>query len=397
MKQLFSSDETEFLKEATILNAIGLKSHPHLIKLLATYKHEGKYHLMFPYANANLRKYWDDRPNPAFDRATVLWSLRQMAGIANGLFRIHNCTVPYPLYGKTGAVSLRLAKGVPLKVRHGEEWFGRHGDIKPENVLWFRADQETHDPFGTLKIADFGLGRFHGLDSRSGVDPDTVQSSPTYEPPECTLRQPVSRAYDIWSLGCVYLEFITWLLRGSQDIEGFSEFRGREATSTGIDDDNFFTIVDDGYWLHAIVREAVVAWEKQLHTHERCSDLIHNLLELIMKDLLVTDTKKRCQASWLFQQLNAIVKRAEKDEEYMLKPNPYPANDWSNSTPSSLAVPMTRVKRNATTLTKESESLPMKAAVHQQSPKDLVVRKQGTPSWKSHPHLGVRRPTWPGG
>ena len=29
---------------------------------------------------------------------------------------------------------------------------GRHGDIKPENIIWFRDDE----PYGTLKIADFG-------------------------------------------------------------------------------------------------------------------------------------------------------------------------------------------------------------------------------------------------
>ncbi|KAG4422124.1 hypothetical protein IFR04_004751 [Cadophora malorum] len=367
IKKLFSSDETEFKKEATILRAVGLKNHRHLIKLLATYKHEGKYHLMFPYANANLRKYWDDRPKPSFDRVTVLWSIRQMTGIANGLLRIHNFRVTYPLFATAGAGSLRVAKGVPLKVSHGEEWYGRHGDIKPENVLWFEKDQE-HDPNGVLQIADFGLGRFHGRDSRSGLNPDTIQSSPTYEPPECQLRQPVSRAYDIWSLGCLYLEFVTWLLRGSQDIEGFSEYRGREATATGINDDNFFTIVNDGYASHAIVREEVVAWKNQLHAHERCSDLIHELLEVIMKDLLVTDTKKRCQAGWLFQQLNSILKKAEKDEAYMLKPNPHPAkpaNDRSNSTPAVLAVPMTRVKRNSVTYaenTKRAKGHPV--AIH---------------------------------
>ncbi|KAH7381108.1 kinase-like domain-containing protein [Cadophora sp. MPI-SDFR-AT-0126] len=395
VKKLFSPDETEFKKEETILRAVGLKNHPHLIKLLATYRHEGKYHLMFPYANANLRKYWDDRPDPVFDRATVLWSIRQMTGIANGLLQIHNFRVTYPLSATAGAGSIRVAKGVSLKVRDGEEWYGRHGDIKPENVLWFEKDQQEHDPNGVLQIADFGLGRFHGRDSRSGLHPDTIQSSPTYEPPECQLRQPVSRAYDIWSLGCLYLEFVTWLLRGSQEIEGFSECRGREATGTGIDDDNFFTIVNDGYGSHAIVRDAVVTWKDELHSHERCSDLIHDLLELTMRDLLVADSKQRCPASWLFQQLNAILMKAEKDEAYMLKPNPHtakPANERSSSTPALPTVSMTQGERKSVTYTNDTKNPLTKAAVQQELPKDLLLRGPGTPNYNQQI---VAHRTWP--
>ncbi|KAG4438024.1 hypothetical protein IFR05_006483 [Cadophora sp. M221] len=323
VKRLFNSHENEFLKEATILNAVGLKRHPHLIKLLATYKHDGKYHLMFPYANSNLRQYWDDRPLPDFSRETVLWSLRQMTGIANGLLRIHTFKVSYPLSATTGAGSHRIPMGVKLMVERGEELFGRHGDIKPENFLWFEHDFETQIPNGVLKVADFGLGRFHGRNSRSGVNPDTVQTSPTYEPPECKLRLPVSRAYDIWSLGCVFLEFITWLLVGSQEIEDFSEFRGRLEPRTGIDDDNFFTIVNDGNGMHAIVRESVVRWTNRLHAEQKSSQLIHDLLELTMRDLLVVDTTERCKASWLFQQLKVYLDKAENDDVYMLKPVPW--------------------------------------------------------------------------
>jgi serine/threonine protein kinase len=144
VKQLFSSDETEFRKESTILKALGPKNHPHLIKLLTTYEMGKKYHLMFPYANANLRKYWEDHPFPGFDGDTVLWSLKQMSGIAKGLQLIHDFRVTVPLsVPGAGTIDIRLGKGKglgQLKVEKGEQWFGRHGDIKPENVLWFAKD-----------------------------------------------------------------------------------------------------------------------------------------------------------------------------------------------------------------------------------------------------------------
>jgi serine/threonine protein kinase len=338
-----SPDDKEFEKEVTILKKLGSKRkpHPHLIKLLATYRQKQKYHLMFPYADANLRKYWDDRPTPTFDETTVLWSMRQMTGLANALMTIHTFRVTVPL-SVAGAGAKRIQKDAELSVRKGEEWYGRHGDIKPENILWFKESTESER--GILQIADFGLGRFHGRDSRSQVDPETVLTSPTYEPPECKLRRPVSRAYDLWSLGCVYLEFVTWLLKGSKEIENFADFRGRQSTSTGINDDNFFTITrDPATGDDAVVREQVGVWADQLHHHTKCSGLIHDLIDLTMDQLLVVDSNNRVNASCLYWDMKHLLDRAETDREYMLQAVPPPAKQrsWgrSNSTSNVLGEP----------------------------------------------------------
>ncbi|KAE9377375.1 kinase-like protein [Stipitochalara longipes BDJ] len=401
VKQLFSSDETEFQKECTILQALNPKGHPHLIKLLATYEMGNKYHLMFPYADANLRKYWEDHPNPTFNADTVLWSLRQMAGIASGLQLIHDFKVTVPLsVPGVGIGDIRVGKGkgaVQLEVQNGEQWFGRHGDIKPENVLWFAKDHSlpySHS-MGVLQIADFGLGRFHGRDSRSRVDPETIISSPTYEPPECKMKLPVSRAYDIWSLGCIYLEFITWLLRGSSAIDGFADFRGRDATDSGINEDNFFTITMEDGVLKASVREKVSAWSEELHSDKNCSNIIHDLLKLTMSDLLVIESENRSKASWLCIQLKKLLKRAETDPEYLLKPIPRkPASERSNSAPV-LGPPKANEKRNSVTFLDQEKSHPPKSQfkVHiTTTPKDLVLRNLGTPSFKVQ-NLG-KKTTW---
>jgi serine/threonine protein kinase len=395
VKQLFSPDEKEFIKEVTILKALGSKSspHPHLIKLLATYKREEKYHLMFPYANANLRTYWEERPSPSFDKPTVLWSLKQMTGIANALNHIHNFKVTIPL-NVPGAGEARVKEDVKLSVRRGEELFGRHGDIKPENILWFQDSRVTSDEMGVLQIADFGLGRFHGRDSRSKVPPDGVFSSPTYEPPECKLRHPVSRAYDIWSLGCLYLEFITWLLKGSAEIDGFSNFRGRDSPNSGVNDDRFFTMDKDG--TDAIVREEVMTWIERLHCHERCSELIHDLLDLTVKDLLIIESKKRGNAAWLFQQLKMCFQKAETDTDYLLKPVPReqkPPNDRTQSTPTVLELPRTqgtqgkRISFSDSPVNRPASKTQSKV---NHDPKDLLLRKMGTPNYR--PKKGG---TWP--
>lgn len=402
VKQLFFSDETEFRKESTILKALGPKNHPHLIKLLTTYEMGKKYHLMFPYANANLRKYWEDHPFPSFDGDTVLWSLKQMSGIAKGLQLIHDFRVTVPLsVPGAGTIDIRLGKGKglgQLKVEKGEQWFGRHGDIKPENVLWFAKDHYSPYPhhMGVLQIADFGLGRFHGRDSRSGVNPETVISSPTYEPPECKMKLPVSRAYDIWSLGCIYLEFITWLLRGSAAIDGFADFRGRYATDTGINDDNFFTITTEEGMPKATVREQVSAWSEQLHSDKNCSKLIHDLLDLTMSELLVIESEKRSKANWLCIRFQKLLKQAETNSEYCLKSVPRkPVSGRSNSAPH-LDPPKADGKRNSVTFLEQEKPSFSKTQfkVHNtEIPRDLVLRNLGTPSFKAK-NVG-KTTTWP--
>jgi serine/threonine protein kinase len=406
VKELFSSDETDFLRERTILCALGPKNHPHLIKLLATYKTNKKYHLMFPYANANLRNYWEDHPTPKFDNETVYWSIKQMAGIASALQLIHSFrfTIPLSVPGAGDADVRYLQRGgiAQLSPQKGEEWFGRHGNIKAEQVLWFDQDKmihiygSNHGPMGVLQIADLGLGRFYGRNFPSGWNQENALLAPTYEPPEYSLRLPLSQAYDIWSLGCLYLEFITWLLKGSAAIDDFSSYRGRYNTDTGINDDNFFTIVTEDGFLKAHIREEVMAWSGELHSHKNCSALIHDILDLIMSELLIIEADHRSKASWLYVQLEKILKIAETDTEYLLKPVPRQPPSGSSNPKPLLEPPKRNAKRDSVTFLDQehpkSSNTQFKVP-SMENPPDLVLRNLGTPNFKPK-HVG-RTPTRP--
>jgi serine/threonine protein kinase len=168
-----------------MLISLTLKDHPHLVKLLTTYKYKGKFHLLCPYADANLRTFWGSKV-PKTPRHTYLWALKQMTGLASALNVIHNFETTHPLGSdKTNPSVSRDRPSIPqqLTVSPGEERFGRHGDLKPENILWTAA-LEAADSGGTLQIADLGLGRFHRMESRSKQDPKNINGSPTYMPPE---------------------------------------------------------------------------------------------------------------------------------------------------------------------------------------------------------------------
>lgn len=171
--------------------------YPHLISLLATYEQSGVYYLIFPYAESNLTQFWQSRkPEPSFDLQTVMWVAEQCAGIARGLKDVHQHKVSHS----------KLT--VDPEIR-----FGRHGDLKPENILWFKDDHG-----GTLKISDFGSGEWSTNNSRSNKRNSAVDSSMSYRPPD---GEQIEQSSDIWNLGCIYLEFITWLLGGWVLVEEF--------------------------------------------------------------------------------------------------------------------------------------------------------------------------------
>ncbi|KAF4314617.1 hypothetical protein GTA08_BOTSDO00080 [Botryosphaeria dothidea] len=295
IKKLKDNIEKEFEKEHTILKILGNKPHDHLVKLLASYKHQGHYHLIFPRANSNLRTYWESHSNPSFDRETILWTLWQMKGIASGLNTVHNFKVTIPL-SVDGNFKL-TQDNQKLGVKAGEEWYGRHGDIKPENILWFERTLHSRDGRGALQIADFGLGRFHGRESRTRAAGYHIFSSPTYEPPECHVHLKVSRAYDLWSLGCLFLEFLTWLLDGSDAIDDFAKSRSEDSFILNqegkIKDDYFWTLWFDGAIRKAKPRKGVQDWATKLREHKKCSMLIRELLDLIVDGLLQIEPEKQ--------------------------------------------------------------------------------------------------------
>lgn len=180
-------------------------THNHLISLLATYEQFRVYYLIFPWAECDLNGFWSHaKPNPSFDLKSVRWFAKQCEGIAHGLVKIHQYRTS----------SDNLTRG------SREKRYGRHGDLKPENILWFP------DPDGgTLKISDFGLSDYTSH-SKSYIPKSRVATSMSYRPPECDLvGGVVGQSYDIWTLGCLYLEFITWLLGGWRLVKEFERDR----------------------------------------------------------------------------------------------------------------------------------------------------------------------------
>ncbi|KAK0763518.1 hypothetical protein N5P37_002895 [Trichoderma harzianum] len=307
-----------FNKErAALLKFSGENSgHKHLIKLLLSYQIEDGLHMIFPWADGNLAKFWKKYPSKPSGKDS-LWLIQQCFGLSDGLSMVHGYNQRLPGYGHEEDIADMDAANR-----------GRHGDIKPENILFFLEPKSDR---GLLVVSDFTLMRFHSDDTINKTVANMVGFSTAYCPPEVQHGSDifVDQKYDIWTLGCVYLEFITWYLLGYDAIRGRSY-----KTSSGVRVPSFQTMrrndhggSDDKYFSHIPglppkVKTSVDTWISMLHKHEHCSDAIHDFLSLIDHYMLVPLPNNRYPMNKVRDELQIIASKCEEDSNYCLLGNP---------------------------------------------------------------------------
>lgn len=212
-----SVEDRHFASEVEMLKRFNGHVHPNFVTLLATFTYQDRNHLIFPWAECDLYSYWEHNGAPSTS-GDFLWLSEQILGLATALNLIHNPSLK--------------------DVSTGE--YGRHGDVKPENILWFKS---THDTRGIFVITDLGLSSMNSDKSRSNVPNNAVAFSVTYRPPEVDIEHGyISRSSDIWSLGCMFLEMISWMLGGWESVKSFSLARVAPSTM-GFNTDNFFDML----------------------------------------------------------------------------------------------------------------------------------------------------------
>ncbi|KAL2824479.1 kinase-like domain-containing protein [Aspergillus cavernicola] len=273
--------DTDFEHERNVYGGLGPSSHPHLINLLFTYKQRSKHYFVFPSADGNLRDYWEKNPRFVLRPRFLKWSLEQIVGIASGLAFFHEFTSP----------TTRMA------------CYGRHGNIKAQNILWFR-DRNI------LKIADLGVANVRGKGSRSNASASNIVVSPTYSPPDVERKHSISRKWDIWGLGCLYLEFITYLVLGPNAIDEFSDKRCDGSNEIREFYTDSFYSVD-----YETVKPSVGSWVGYLKQNSRCSTMMHDILDLVMREMIVIDPNERCSSLEVHRKLKRILERALEDQK----------------------------------------------------------------------------------
>ncbi|KAI1264004.1 kinase-like domain-containing protein [Xylariaceae sp. FL1019] len=258
--------------------------HKHIVEFIASYHIGPVYSLIFPWAQSgSLRDYWKGPAKDEFrSHDLILWAFEQMQGLASAMRAINNPND---------------------KISDQEN--GRHGDLKPDNVLLF--DGESAASRGILRITDAGLARFHLYYTNMRRQGTTTNGATIeYAPPEAgdPHKEQISRLFDMWSLGYIYLEFVTWLIGGYAEVQDFQRKRKR---SIECDYSQFYTIKRDDFRDHPEVKAHISLLRKDNRFQKRTC--FSELLDIIQNDLLVIDIDGRMESSKLDEKLSRIVHR----------------------------------------------------------------------------------------
>jgi serine/threonine protein kinase len=170
--------------------------------------------------------------------------------------------------------------------------------LKPENILWFK-NRTNSSKIGTLKIGDWGLAKqHHDITQLRTVQTSTGFGTRRYEPPEeRTVRdnnlivpndtgkvvRKRSRLYDLWAMGCIWLEFLIWLMYG---LDGLKQFN-RSFHQGQSDNPSYYELDrNDGAKVHHVA----LRWIQHMTQDPVCEvgqTALGDLLEFIRDRLLV--------------------------------------------------------------------------------------------------------------
>ena len=232
-----------------------------------------------------------------FRPAKKLWLLEQLDGLASALKQIHYLSdPPNPYVSNLRQQNLQP----PSPAVSGMQKAGWHHDIKLANILYFR---DTDPPRGTLRISDWGSGKVHTFRSGS-VNTRSPNGTLSYEPPEVLEIGATSRPYDVWSLGCVFLELLVWVAWGCDGVQEFSTRRfGKRDPRSGVADDAFFQRSETGN--SCILRESVHKHLKDLN--EKFSTREQKPFQEILQSVVVPMLEIRSRERILARDVSDIV------------------------------------------------------------------------------------------
>ncbi|KAI7910063.1 CMGC/CDK protein kinase [Pyricularia oryzae] len=278
-----------FDRERTTLERLMAYPQANIVRLLGTMERHNSnedlptYYLIFPWADSNLEDFMVAKHpvdgKPSRGAALTLWVARQALGLARALELLHHCSA----VGRDG--------------RQASKPFGRHGDIKPSNILWYcgaqRGDRDDDAGMGTLKLADFGAAEFHSEHTMETPANQAI-NTPSHRAPEYETGKPISPSVDVWSLGAVLLELVVWYMGGKAAWVGFRGARLDETDAMCavhdkmVKNDSYYKLLrqnENGHVVGADVKESVhsvhemlvVAADKRISSE----DLVRKLETLV--------------------------------------------------------------------------------------------------------------------
>ena len=271
LKVFKKGNRITFRQEVQVLSKLRSRRHDHIVTHYADWTQDDTHYMLLPLAECNLREFWD---RSEFDVGKHLpWFLKQLLGLTGAVESIHDIG------------------GDALTVDLQGQMMGWHHDLKPDNILYFN---------GILKIADFGSSKVEISPDGKSIITHSPSGTPTYESPEYAIAGRTSRPFDLWSLGCTFLEHLTWVSFGSKGVKDFTEKRKGYRTPNGLKDSGFWVCTERQPRLRQPVIDHTDILRKYL------SHPLQEVLWVIEKRMLDTNPDTRIKASDLFKQLDRI-------------------------------------------------------------------------------------------
>ena len=306
---ILRNENTGFLPghlEGQILSKVNALDNPHLVKVVTSFTYGNEFNIVFRRATTNLEKALRE---PKYLLEQIVSPLRwsplwpQMLGLARALHEFST--------GRWRNTQSREENGTTSV----EAESAIHFDIKPSNVLVDRSSRVS--PKFNFVITDFGLAHIKTTEG-SGSGTHDRGGDDAYAPPEIMLPTQ-NRKYDIWSLGCIFLEIVTFLVRGYQGVRSLDDVRRqtlpnrtRQAPCFWEQSPQSGTYREDAlenYRLKESVEGFIDSLRSRADTIGRYSPrerlLINNTLDMIQKMLVIKPADRLTSAElvWLLERV----------------------------------------------------------------------------------------------
>jgi hypothetical protein len=234
-------------------------SHPHIIRAVLAIQQGPSTYLITTHPIKGSLQELMRNSQVLVERSTEsVWVFEQLLGLSSAVFALH----------KNG-------------VRH-------YGNITPENLLLVEDGENR----GKVTISDLKLAS--SIDRQITSKIFHLTEIPTlrntrYEAPESLHLQEKSALNDVWTFGCIFLEFLIWFLWGPTTLRRFERELGQ--------DDTKFWILNSE--TRRVERHGAIDWAMQwLREHDsriqECQ-VLSDFLDLIDKRLLVVEVDSQAQ------------------------------------------------------------------------------------------------------
>lgn len=307
------TDEFHFDERVAMLTSINKLDHHHIVKFITAFKRKAanslSFHLVYEFANeGNLQQTWEALKHDTISFEQSQWAITQICGLASALNVAH-----HPLWSTNT--------------------YYYHTDLKPESILCFDRVLKI-GKLESMKRNDEVLqldssGKSDKLGSKRYEAPEVFRG--LHEPDSFSVgHQLETRLCNIWSMGCIILEFLIWLCYDTQGLEVFQK-------ETAVNEGCFYIPFKQS----TIVNPVIIKWmddmEQSLVVQQT---VLKHLLLLVKNQLLVFTLPRqgvnqnptkytRYYATELFQAMDLIRRRHDGDKEEYWKGSQYLKALWA--------------------------------------------------------------------